>query len=46
MIRVVSSISKLVKFEKNEILVDEGSMFNEILFFSQGEAKVYRTLEL
>lgn len=44
MIRVVSSISKLCKFNQNEIIIDEGNMFNDILFFVKGEAKVYRTL--
>lgn len=44
MVRVVSSISKLCKFNQNEVIVDEGNMFNDILFFVKGEAKVYHTL--
>lgn len=44
MIRVVSSISKLYKFGQNEVIIDEGNIFNEIFFFMKGEAKVYRTL--
>jgi hypothetical protein len=36
MIRIVSSLSKLVKFKENEILVNEGMMFSEILFFVKG----------
>jgi hypothetical protein len=46
MIRIVSSLSKLVKFKENEILVNEGMMFSEILFFVKGEAIVYKTLKL
>lgn len=44
MIRVVSSISKLQQFSQGEVIIDEGIMFNEILFFVKGEAKVFKTL--
>jgi hypothetical protein len=46
MIRIVSSLSKLVKFKDNEVIVNEGSPFSEILFFVKGEAIVYKTLKL
>lgn len=46
MIRVVSSISKLSKFNEGETIIDEGMQFNEILFFIKGEAKVLKTLNL
>lgn len=46
MIRVVSSLSKLVKFNENEVLVEEGQPFNEILFFVKGEANIYKKLKM
>ncbi len=46
MIRIVSSLSKLVKFKDNEAIINEGSLFSEILFFVKGEAIVYKTLKL
>lgn len=36
MIRVVSSLSKLVKFGEKETLIDDGQPFNDILFFVKG----------
>jgi hypothetical protein len=36
MIRVVSSLSKLVQFGEKEVLVEEGHPFGEILFFVKG----------
>ena len=46
MIRVVSSLSKLVKFNEKQVLVEEGQPFNDILFFVKGEANIYRKLKL
>lgn len=36
MIRVVSSLSKLMRFGEKEVLVEEGYPFSEILFFVKG----------
>lgn len=36
MIRIVSSLSKLVKFKDNEVIINETNTFNEILFFVKG----------
>jgi CRP-like cAMP-binding protein len=46
MIRIVSSLSKLVKFSDKEVIIDEGQPFNEILFFVKGEANIYKKLKL
>lgn len=46
MIRVVSSLSKLIKFNEKEIMVEDGQSFNDILFFVKGEANVYKRLRL
>ena len=46
MVRVVSSLSKLVRFGEKEVLVEEGQPFSEILFFVKGEASVYKRLRL
>ena len=46
MIRIVSSLSKLVKFGEKDILVDEGQPFTDILFFVKGEANIYKKLKL
>ena len=36
MVRIVSSLSKLVRFSEKEVLVEEGQPMNEILFFVKG----------
>jgi CRP-like cAMP-binding protein len=46
MIRVVSSLSKLIKFGEKEVLIEEGYPFTEILFFVKGEVNVYKRLKL
>jgi CRP-like cAMP-binding protein len=46
MIRVVSSLSKLMRFGEKEVLVEEGYPFTEILFFVKGEANIYKRLRL
>lgn len=46
MIRVVSSLSKLVKFWEKETIMDDGQPFNDILFFVKGEANIYKKLKL
>jgi len=36
MIRIVSSLSKLIKFKDDEVIITEGATFSEILFFVKG----------
>ena len=46
MIRIVSSLSKLVRFGDKDLLVDEGQPFTDILFFVKGEANIYKKIKL
>ena len=46
MVRIVSSLSKLVSFGEKEVLVEEGQIMNEILFFVKGEALTYKRLKV